>query len=65
VARRGTGGARGTGATYGTRNDLAVVWPPGRAPLVLAIMRRRPEPGAEHDDRLRARAAAVVAVALG
>ncbi len=25
------------GGSYGTANDIAVVWPPGRAPLVLAV----------------------------
>ena len=31
------GDKTGTGATYGARNDIAVVWPPGRAPIVMAI----------------------------
>jgi beta-lactamase class A len=53
------GDKTGTGATYGARNDIAVLWPPGRAPIVLAIMTNRDEPDAEHDDRLLARAATV------
>ena len=58
------GDKTGTGATYGARNDIAVVWPPGRAPVVLAIMTTRPEPDAEHDDRLIARAASAAVGAL-
>ena len=46
----------GTGE-YATRNDIAVVWPPGRAPIVLAIMSSRQAETAEHDDRLIAQAA--------
>ncbi|WP_410613685.1 serine hydrolase [Amycolatopsis sp. lyj-109] len=46
----------GTGE-YATRNDIAVVWPPGRAPIVVAIMSSRPTEHAEHDDRLIAQAA--------
>ncbi|WP_439380579.1 class A beta-lactamase [Amycolatopsis lexingtonensis] len=46
----------GTGE-YATRNDIAVVWPPGRAPIVLAVMSDRKTEDAEHDDRLLAQAA--------
>ena len=46
----------GTGE-YGTLNDIAVVWPPDRAPLVIAIMSSRQAENAEHDDRLIAQAA--------
>ena len=42
-------GARGAGA-YGTRNGVAVLTPPGRAPIVHAVMSSRSVPGAEHDD---------------
>ena len=50
---------------YGTRNDIAVVWPPdGAAPLVLAVMSRRDTKNAEHDDALIARAARVAVEAL-
>lgn len=58
------GDKTGTGGTYGARNDIAVVWPPGRAPLVMAIMSNRPERDATHDDELVARAASEVAAAL-
>ncbi|HJX43195.1 MAG TPA: serine hydrolase, partial [Geodermatophilus sp.] len=57
------GDKTGTGA-YGTRNDVAVVTPPGRAPVVLAVMSSRDEPEAGHDDALIAEAARVVATAL-
>lgn len=50
---------------YGTRNDLAVLWPPGRAPLVLAVMSSRDEPDADRDDALIARATEVAVAALG
>ncbi|WP_206797453.1 class A beta-lactamase [Amycolatopsis sp. MtRt-6] len=53
----------GTGE-YATRNDIAVVWPPGRAPIVLAIMSSRQAENAEHDDRLLAQAAKLVFDAL-
>ncbi|MEU5263567.1 class A beta-lactamase [Amycolatopsis sp. NPDC021455] len=46
----------GTGE-YATRNDIAVVWPPGRAPIVLVVMSDRKTEHAGHDDRLIARAA--------
>ncbi len=43
------GDKTGTGA-YGTRNDVAVLTPPGRAPVVLAVMSSRDEQDADHDD---------------
>ncbi|MER5552132.1 class A beta-lactamase [Streptomyces sp. NPDC002793] len=50
------GDKTGTGG-YGTRNDIAVVWPPGAAPIVLAVLSRRDVKDAERDDALLARAA--------
>ncbi|MEU9985002.1 class A beta-lactamase [Streptomyces sp. NPDC050856] len=58
------GDKTGTGGTYGVRNDIAVVWRPHAAPVVMAIMSNRGEEGAGHDDRLIAEAASVVAGAL-
>ncbi|MFW6691083.1 class A beta-lactamase [Streptomyces sp. MAR4 CNX-425] len=58
------GDKSGTGGTYGARNDIAVVWPPGRPPLVMAVMSHRPERDATPDDALLADAAAAVADAL-
>ena len=59
------GDKTGTGGTYGSRNDIAVVWRPDAAPLVVAIMSNRRAADAEHDDALIAQAASVVAEALG
>lgn len=49
---------------YGTRNDIAVVWPPDGAPIVLAVLSRRTEKDAEYDDNLVAQAAKVTVEAL-
>ena len=43
-------------ASYGVRNDIAVVTPPGRAPIVLVVMTSRADPGAEPSDALVAAA---------
>lgn len=55
------GDKTGTAATYGGRNDIAVVWPPGRAPIVIAVFSNRLAAEAESDDRLIAQTAKVVA----
>jgi beta-lactamase class A len=34
-------------ASYGTRNDIAVLWPPGGAPIVMAVMSSRDSIGAD------------------
>jgi beta-lactamase class A len=52
------------GGSYGTRNDLAVVWPEPDRPLVLAVMSSRSTADAEYDDALVANAATVVVKAL-
>ncbi|MCZ7438786.1 class A beta-lactamase [Micromonospora sp. WMMC241] len=44
---------------YGTRNDIAVIWPPDRAPIVLAVLSSRDEKDAEYDNALIARATEV------
>jgi len=51
-------------AGYGTRNDLAVVRPPGGAPIVMAVLSTRGEQGAEPEDALVAAAARVVVAEL-
>ncbi|MGW0434185.1 class A beta-lactamase [Micromonospora sp. NPDC003197] len=51
-------------ATYGTRNDIAVVWPPNGAPIVLAIMSDHSEKDAKYDDALIAEAAKATIAAL-
>ncbi|MFE5482196.1 class A beta-lactamase [Streptomyces sp. NPDC056527] len=58
------GDKSGAGSTYGTRNDIAVAWPPGRAPVVLAVLSNRPTQEARYDNKLIADAAAVVAESL-
>ncbi|GGV85253.1 beta-lactamase [Streptomyces gelaticus] len=58
------GDKTGSGGTYGTRNDIAVVWPPDGAPIVVAILSNRTKEDAEYDNELIARAASVVADAL-
>ncbi|WP_449354707.1 class A beta-lactamase [Virgibacillus natechei] len=45
--------------TYGTRNDIAVVWPPNKEPIVIAIMSRHDTENAEYDDSLIAKAAKI------
>ncbi|MET8234643.1 class A beta-lactamase [Micromonospora sp. NPDC005298] len=57
------GDKTGTGG-YGTRNDIAVIWPPDRAPVVLAVLSSRDEKDATHDDALVARATEVVIAQL-
>ncbi|WP_396653001.1 class A beta-lactamase [Metabacillus arenae] len=49
---------------YGTRNDIAVVWPPNREPIVIAILSSRDKEDATYNDELIAQAAKVVVNAL-
>jgi beta-lactamase class A len=49
---------------YGTRNDIAVAWPPDGDPIVIAVLSSRDQAGADHDDQLIADAAEVVVDAL-
>lgn len=49
---------------YGTRNDIGVVWPPGAAPITLAVLSDRDTKDAERADALIARAAEVAFDAL-
>ncbi|MCZ7373406.1 class A beta-lactamase [Micromonospora sp. WMMC250] len=49
---------------YGTRNDIAVIWPPDRAPIVLAVLSTRDQKDADYDDALIAQAAEVAISAL-
>ncbi|GAA4174623.1 class A beta-lactamase Bla1 [Phytohabitans flavus] len=49
---------------YGTRNDIAVIWPPDRAPIVLAVLSSRDEKDASYDNALIAGAAEVVIAQL-
>lgn len=42
----------GAGINYGTRNDIAVIFPPNKKPIVVAIMTRRNEESARFDNAL-------------
>ncbi|MEU6841575.1 class A beta-lactamase [Streptomyces sp. NPDC046716] len=60
------GDKTGTGSYFGARDDIAVIWPPGRKPLVMAILTYRD--GAKDgkaDDKLLADAAKAAVTALG
>lgn len=55
-----------TGGTtdHGIRNDIAVLWPPQRAPIVLAVLTDKPAEHAAYDDAVVARAAGAALAAL-
>ncbi|WP_405196597.1 class A beta-lactamase [Virgibacillus necropolis] len=50
--------------SYGTRNDIAIVWPPNREPIVIAVMSRHDKENAEYNDALVAKAAEITLNAL-
>jgi beta-lactamase class A len=50
---------------YGTRNDIAVIWPPDADPIVLAVLSSRDEEDATYDNALIAEATEVALAALG
>ncbi|NSC23836.1 class A beta-lactamase [Streptomyces albus subsp. chlorinus] len=50
---------------HASRNDIAVVRPPGKAPIVVSVMSKRDAYDAPYDDRLVSEAATVVADTLG
>lgn len=50
---------------YGSALDVAVAWPPGRAPLVIAVLSTKSEPDAKADNALVADAARAAVAALG
>ncbi|KPL30365.1 beta-lactamase [Streptomyces anulatus] len=58
------GDKTGAGSTYGTRNDIAVVWPPDAAPLVLAVLSNRRDADADYDNTLIAKATSAAVAAL-
>ncbi|MET8752184.1 class A beta-lactamase [Streptomyces sp. NPDC004667] len=58
------GDKTGGGGVYAVRNDIAVVWPPDAAPIVMAIMSNRGTEDADYDNKLIAEAAAAVTKAL-
>ena len=58
------GDKTGTAGRYGSRNDIAVLWPPDGAPIVLAVLTDRPAFDAEPDDAVLARATEIVLAAF-
>ncbi|WP_130798287.1 class A beta-lactamase [Streptomyces otsuchiensis] len=53
------------GASYGIRNDIAVLWPEEGEPVLLSVLSNRDEEADESDDALIARAATAALEALG
>jgi len=53
-------GDKSGAASYGTRNDIAVVWPPDRSPIFIAILSDRTTEDATYDDALIAEAAKII-----
>ncbi|SDZ38836.1 beta-lactamase class A [Evansella caseinilytica] len=49
------GDKTGSGS-YGTRNDIAVIWPPEKEPVILAVLSSKDNRDGEHSDELIARA---------
>lgn len=59
------GDKTGTSGAYGVANDVAVAWPPSRAPVVIAVFSNRTAAGGKADDRVVATTASIVIRALG
>ncbi|PEW03218.1 class A beta-lactamase [Bacillus cereus] len=57
-------GDKSGAGSYGTRNDIAIVWPQNRAPIVIAILSSKDEKEATYDNQLIAEAAEVVIDAI-
>ncbi|PEC57045.1 class A beta-lactamase [Bacillus cereus] len=57
-------GDKSGAGSYGTRNDIAIVWPPNRAPIIITILSSKDEKEATYDNQLIAEAAEVVINAL-
>jgi beta-lactamase class A len=57
------GDKTGTGS-YATANDVAILWPPDRAPIALAVLTSRAGEDAERDEALLADAARIALTAL-
>lgn len=58
------GDKTGTPAAYGGADDIAVAWPPSRAPLIIAIYTNRQSPDAAPTDRIVAATATLLARAV-
>ncbi|MFC0036780.1 class A beta-lactamase [Actinomadura rayongensis] len=59
------GDKTGTGSTYGTANDIAVVTPPGHAPVIIAVYTNRNDPKGSPDESVIARTATLLVEGLG
>ncbi|COT68297.1 Beta-lactamase 1 precursor [Streptococcus pneumoniae] len=57
-------GDKSGAGSYGTRNDIAIVWPPNRAPIIIAILSSKDEKEATYDNQLIAEATKVIVKAL-
>jgi beta-lactamase class A len=51
-------------AGYGGRNDVAIIWPPNRPPILLSIMSSKGVKNAEQEDALLAEATKLTVAAL-
>jgi beta-lactamase class A len=51
-------------ADHATRNDVAVIWPPQRAPIVLVVLSDKPAKDAKYDNKLIAEATEVAVKGL-
>lgn len=50
---------------YGTTNDVALIWPPGKAPLIMAVYFTQPEPKAKSRQDVLAQVATIALQQLG
>ncbi|PEC56826.1 class A beta-lactamase [Bacillus cereus] len=46
--------------SYGTRNDIAIIWPPNKKPIVLAVLSNHAKEDAKYEDKLIADATKIV-----
>ncbi|WP_062347519.1 class A beta-lactamase [Herbidospora yilanensis] len=60
------GDKTGTGGTYGTANDYAIIWPKGsKKPIIMAIYTNRTDRNAAADESVIAKTATIAARGLG
>ena len=57
-------GDKSGAGSYGQENDIAIVWPPNRAPIIIAILSSKDEKEATYDNQLIAEATKVIVKAL-
>ncbi|MGK5509219.1 BBI family class A beta-lactamase [Brevibacillus formosus] len=51
-------------ASYGTRNDIGIIWPPNKKPIVIAVLSSSDKQDAKYDDALIAEATKIAVDAL-